>query len=282
MVSQIFDAQDTDRLWLSISIFSFFIQTVGMAITVPVYLLIHVFTSPTFSSPTPSNLLVSNIDAIPFGLLFGLLAPTVYMVLPSPSILSKGQKIWSIVIWQASPIYAICVSKLLGAASPHKTKMTSIPRQLMHLRAAYKYALVVSVPVYIAAWTLSLSCLYAPSLFTSQAAIALHPLNAFIPKSPLSGAKANNVAQGSHWFLQWDFWITSAAFLVFAITAKYKVTGMNPLYDIVPIALRVALLGPMSAALSYMWERDELVLSKVEGSTPLPSLSPKVEGRRVT
>jgi hypothetical protein len=253
-----------------------------MAITVPAYLLIHVLTSPTFSSPTPSNLLVSNVDAIPFGLLFGLLAPTVYMVLPLPSILSIGQKIWSIVIWQASPIYAICVSWLLSAVSPHKSKTTSIPRQLMHLRAAYKFALVISVPVHIAAWTLSLTSLYAPSLFTSQVVIALHPLYAFIPKSPLSGSKASDVAQGSHWFLQWDFWVTSAAFLVFAITAKYKVTGKNPVYDIISIGLRVALLGPMSAALTYMWERDELVLCKVEGPTTPPALSAKGEGRQVS
>jgi hypothetical protein len=235
-----------------------------MALTAPIYLLFYTFTSPTFSSPTSSNLLVSDIDAVPFGLILGFISPTIYMGLPMPYILSATKKVWSIILWQASPIYAIYISKLLSAMSPHKAKTTSIPKQLMHLRAAYKFALVVSVPVHIASWTISLSSIIAPSLFTSQAATTLHPLNALIPQNPLLGVKAIDVAQGAHWFLQWDFWVSSSAYLVFAVAAKYRAVGKNPLYDTFWIVSRVSLLGPMSAALTYLWERDEFVFGKVE------------------
>jgi hypothetical protein len=136
----------------------------------------------------------------------------------------------------------------------------------MHLRAAYKFALLFSVPIHLFTWTLSLSSFFLPSLFTSQAAASLHPLNALIPPNPVLAwnDKASGIAQGSHWLLQWDYWIGSLAYLIFAVVAKSYASEKNTLRDVVGILGRVVLLGPLSAALTLLWERDEMVLGKAE------------------
>jgi hypothetical protein len=137
----------------------------------------------------------------------------------------------------------------------------------MHLRAAYKFALLLSVPTYMLSWSISLAALSYPSLFAPEDANALRPLNAFIPPNPFAAynTKIANIAQGSHHFLQWDVWISSAAYLIFAVAAKHKALGKAvSLADITRILVKAALFGPMSVALMILWQRDELVLSKGE------------------
>jgi hypothetical protein len=136
----------------------------------------------------------------------------------------------------------------------------------MHLRAAYKFALLLSVPTYILCWGISLTALFYRSLFALENATSLQPLNALIPQSPFAAynTKAANIAQGSHWFLQWDFWISSSAYLIFAVAAKHKALGKTSPADVVQILVKALVLGPMSVALMVLWQRDELVLGKGE------------------
>lgn len=137
----------------------------------------------------------------------------------------------------------------------------------MHLHAAYKFEFVFSVPIHLIAWTLSLTSLVWPSLFTSEAAASLHPMSSFIPMSPLKAwdAKAVDIAEGSHWLLQWDYWIGSLAYFIFAIAAKSNATKKLILKDGIVIVGRMSLLGPIGAALTFHWERYEMVLGKAEG-----------------
>jgi hypothetical protein len=136
----------------------------------------------------------------------------------------------------------------------------------MHLRAAYKFALFFSVPIHMFTWTLSITSFCWPSLFTSEAAASLHPMNAFIPMNPVAAwnAKAIDIAQGSHWLLQWDYWIGSSAYMIFATVAKANASTKFSLRDVITAVRRMVLLGPLSAALTLLWERDEQVLGKAE------------------
>jgi hypothetical protein len=137
----------------------------------------------------------------------------------------------------------------------------------MHLRAAYKFALLFAVPAHLFTWTLSLSAFFLPSLFTPQAAASMHPLNALIPPNPRKAwdAKAIDIAQGSLWLLKWDYWIGSIAYLVFAVAARSYASKKIGLKDVMAAVGRSVLLGPLSAALTLLWERDEMVLAKGEG-----------------
>lgn len=250
----------------SISIYAFLFQTAGYAILAPLYLGLYALTSPTFATPTASNLIVSNVDAIPFGILLGYLPFSTVIALPYPAVLSLKQKIWAIILWQPTPHYAIYVAKILSSLSPHKSKTSSIPRQLMHLRAAYKFALLLAVPAHLYVWTLSLTAMFWPSLFSSQAQESLHPLNALIPRNPVKAwnAEASNIAQGSLWLLQWDYWIGSLAYWIFAVAAKSYATKKMGAKEIVRSIGRMMALGPLAAALTLLWDRDELVFGKAE------------------
>lgn len=250
--------------YTSISIYTFLFQIAGFATIAPLYLAIYAITSPTFATPTSSNLIVSDVDAIPFGILFGYLPLSTLMALPYPAMLSLKQKIWAIILWQPTPHYAIYISKILSSVSPHKSKTSSISRQLMHLRAAYKFALLFAVPVHFYVWTLSLTSLLWPSLFSSQAQESLHPLNALIPRSPVKAwnMKASNIAQGSLWLLQWDYWIGSLSYLIFAMVAKSYATKKMGAKELIIATVRMIVLGPLAAALTLLWDRDELVFSE--------------------
>lgn len=106
-----------------------------------------------------------------------------------------------------------------------------------------------------------------PLLFTPEAAASLHPMNALIPMNPLTAwnAKAIDIAQGSHWLLQWDYWIGSLAYFIFAAAAKVNASNKISLREVITAVGRMVVLGPLSAALTLLWERDELVLGNAEG-----------------
>ncbi|RDI78504.1 hypothetical protein Vi05172_g11486 [Venturia inaequalis] len=252
------------RIVAFISIYAFLYQIAGFAILAPLYLSLYVLTSPTFSTPTAANLIVSNVDAIPFGILFGYLPFSALIALPYPAMLSLKQKIWAIILWQPTPHYATYISKILSSLSPHKSKTSSIPRQLMHLRAAYKFALLFAVPAHLYVWALSLTAMFWPSLFSSQAQGNLHPLNALIPRNPVHAwnAKASNIAEGSLWLLQWDYWTGSLSYLIFAIVAKSYATKKMAAKEVVAAMARMMAIGPLAAALTLLWDRDELVFGR--------------------
>lgn len=250
----------------SISLYAFLFQTAGFAMLLPLYLALYVLTSPTFTTPTSSNLVVSNVDAIPFGILFGYLPFSTLMALPYSAVLSLKQKIWAIILWQPTPHYAIYIAKILSSLSPHKTKTSSIPRQIMHLRAAYKFALLFAVPAHLYVWTLSFTSTFWPSLFASDARTSLHPLNALIPINPLKAwnAEAKSISQGSLWLLQWNYWIGGLSYMIFAMTAKSYATKKMGAKEVVVATGRMIAIGPLAAALTLLWDRDELVLGRGE------------------
>ncbi|TID14358.1 hypothetical protein E2P81_ATG09234 [Venturia nashicola] len=254
------------RIVAFISVYAFLFQTAGFAILSPLYLCLYVLTSPIFATPTAANLIVSNVDAIPFGILFGYLPVSILVALPYPSVLSLKQKIWAVMLWQPTPHYAIYISKILSSLSPHKSKTSSIPRQLMHLRAAYKFALLFAVPAHLYVWTLSLTSILWPSLFSSQAQESLRPLNALIPRNLINSlnAEASNISEGSLWLLQWNYWIGSLSYLLFAMAAKSYATKKMGAKEVVAALGRTMAMGPLAAALTLLWDRDEVVFETAE------------------
>ena len=64
----------------------------------------------------------------------------------------------------------------------------------------------------------------------------------------------------------------SLAYLVFALSARFN-SKVEPkgfsAGNLLGLAVRTFTLGPMGTALSYLWERDEIVLGKEEGQKKL-------------
>jgi hypothetical protein len=260
----------------SFSLYGILFQTVGLAVISPLYLFLYSLTSPTLLDPSPSNLSIDSslLSGIPFAITFGLLAPTVVMALPSPSLLSADAKVKAIAFWQLFPIYTVILNSLWKQLSGSSSATPNPKTQLQKLRTVYKYGLAIAVPAHIATATLTLTSLAFPQIYTSAISQAFHPLSAIIPGNPLTAAltPTTSAANGASNFLQWDYWISSSAYLVYALTARFasKVDAKGfSAADVSGLLVRYTILGPFGSAASYLWERDEIILGREEGTKKL-------------
>lgn len=256
------------------------VQTIGYAVVGPVYLTLYLFTSPLITSTapiTPAALTIPEglLSGLPFGTLIGFVVPTILMTLPTPSVLSVTSKITAILVWQAFPLWTTVYNYVWSFALWPKIEYTNESdrqsNQIAILRNVYKFGLAFSVPTHIATLTLSISAFVFPNLFTSAAQAELHPVNVFVPPNPFGDAKAINIAQGSQWFLQYDYYITSAAYIIWALASRYsnpvkKATkndsGSLDIGSLFVVFGKIALLGPFATALTLIWERDEAVFAQ--------------------
>jgi hypothetical protein len=260
----------------SVSIYGLLFQVGGLGLIGPAYLLLYVFTSPTVTNPSPSNLAINPtvLSGIPVALTLGFLPPTVFMSLPL-SVISLQTKVKAVAAWQPVPIYITSLLQLWtlfsGSSAP---KATNNLEQMKKLRTVYKYGLALAVPAHSAIWALSLSALVLPQIFTPSIAAAFHPLASIIPANPFTYATTTvpSMAQGAHTFLQWDYFVSGTAYLLFSLSVRFS-TKVEPkgfaATDLAGLLGRIAVLGPMGTTLSYLWERDEIVLGKEEGQKKL-------------
>lgn len=247
----------------------------------PSYLTIYLFTSPLVTSTaalTPLALSINEgiLAAHPFGVLIGYILPTILMALPAPEIISQNSKVTAIVVWQFFPVWtSICtfMGKVAFASTkPYASQSDALRRQIACLRTVYKLALAISVPAHIATWTLSFSTVLFPGLFEAHTVEAFHPSNVIIPPNPFGAIKAESVAQGAHWFLQYDYLITSLVYLIWAMVSRYgqnvkcvrSETRRFGIGSILDVTARCVVLGPMAAALTLLWDRDEIGFASVD------------------
>lgn len=259
------------------TVYALLAQAGGLALISPLYLLLYVFTSLTVTSPSPSNLAVNPaiLSGIPIALALGFGVPSVILSLPTSGILSTTAKVRAVVLWQPFPAYIAVVLQMWKVLSADPSPATtSTLSQLKKLRNVYKFGLALAVPAHAATWGLSLSALFLPQIFAPKFAASFHPLAAIIPENPLTFATTPvySMTVGSLNFLQWDYIVSSAAYLIFATNARFN-TKVEPsgfsAGAAAGLVTRVAVLGPMGAALSYLWERDEIVLGREESQKKL-------------
>ncbi|KIW11669.1 hypothetical protein PV08_10971 [Exophiala spinifera] len=261
----------------STSIYGVLFQSIGAGVIVPLYVTIYLFTSPlvTPGTPlTPSALAVDEgvLSALPVGVLLGYIVPSVAMSLPDPAMISQSAKVLAIVVWQLFPVWTnlitFVVEALLGPSTTRRpSEPETLKNQLPRLKTVYKLAMAVSVPVHIATWTLSLSTVLFPALFTPATVEAFHPLNAIVPPNPLAESKAPSVAQGAVWFLQYDYLITSFVYVFWAVVGRYGKLGGFGFTSLLDVIGRCAIMGPISTALHLLQERDEIVFAASETLT---------------
>lgn len=262
------------------------VQAMGFALIGPAYFAVYLFTSPLVTSSssaliTPSTLSIDEgmLSGHPFGLIIGFILPTVLMSLPAPAILSTQSKIIAVLVWQFFPLWSTVYTRVwraaLWPAIEYASERDALATQLPLLRNVYRFALALSVPAHIATCTLSIASTLVPSLFTSQAVAALSPWTVFVPPNPFDGSvRAASVGEGSRWFLQNDYLITSLGYLVWALASRYSAgvqkatTGSSAfgIESLVDVTLRCVLLGPMAAALTLLWDRDEAVFAAAEAA----------------
>lgn len=234
-------------------------MVVGLAIMAPLYLFLHLLTSGTVTSPTKASVAIEGAvaKAIGVGVFIGYVLPTVFMTLPSPSILPTDTKITAVVFWQAVPLWAsVCAyiaSMALGSAKSSGSA-TTIPSAL---RLTYLLSIAIATITHLAT--------FAISTISSDSATGVS--NLLIPPNPFNtDVRISSFLEGATWFLQWDYIMMSLAYFVWAITVRHGVVvpgdsgASDSLAKIIVVSvIKSLLMGPIGAALSLVWERDQLV-----------------------
>ncbi len=273
---------------ISIGTYGFFVQNVSFAISTPLYLFMHLLTSPTSKPYTSANansdLFVSTYDLaiIPISVTLGYIIPSLLMIFPAYAPIASPTHQYLVAFWQAFPLWAMLVqwtlrllcTLVLGedtATKTGKSPQTAASRKYLNYAGwVYTFVLTLCVVNHLPALLLSLLPLgIIPKSMPALAYLARASFkSAFIPPLPL-GQPIQGLAEGVHIFLLWDMYIGSAAGLLWAIVLYRNVsTGKQNTASNLSLVARVitwtVLGGPVAAWTILIWERDETAKQKVK------------------
>jgi hypothetical protein len=255
----------------SVMLFGMIYQGVGLGVCAPLYLLAHLASSPTATKPTADNVAVP--DAVMLAILpalaIGFVAPTIVMSLPMPGLLSLDAKTLAVVLWQPFPIWTCVLCILFSHASIQSSLgLTSIATR----KATYNIIIAVAAVAHILGLTLSVAPLVAPNIFNQAHSKDLVDAYLSFPPWPIgSSVKASGIREGTFWFLQYDYIITSWAYLIWSVSLRLasvskgaQASGSQIVAQWFSALIKAAVLGPIGGAATLVWERDENILAGSE------------------
>ncbi|KAK7705066.1 hypothetical protein SLS57_010263 [Botryosphaeria dothidea] len=252
----------------STTLFGLVYQNISVAITIPVWALVHLLTlPPTNSTALRARLSVAPDAArlLPWAMFLGYMLPSFAMVAPSP----YQQAL--IALWQPFPLWATLIATLVlrplfSSSSPSPTSPPSPQQSYAATSSAHLFALLLAAIPHAAALSLSLGALALPQLFAPATAASLHPARVFLPKLSTTPGDAVPLAEGVLRFMQWDEAVSTAATVVWAATVYLRdtrISGGSGRFGIVGVVVRVVgwtvVGGPAAAAVALVWARDEVV-----------------------
>ncbi|CAG8285496.1 unnamed protein product [Penicillium nalgiovense] len=254
------------------TIFGLVAQVLTFAFGIPLTCALQLGCSITARRPHADNIRIPRavLGALPLVFVVGYMVPTVAMTLPAPSVIPVDLKQIAIAIWHPWPAY---VSVLTTVAYFTLSPLFSNDNRasMSSLRWAYAFAFANASLSHIVTLVVSLATVVVPVLFEDRFLDSLHPANVFSIPLPWSGLTVDNVGDGVHVFLRWDYMIGSAGVLIWAISL-YTVAHKQLLNTVswpsllVKVALLTVLVGPAGTAVELIWERDELVFTETGGS----------------
>ncbi|KXT01108.1 hypothetical protein AC578_10901 [Pseudocercospora eumusae] len=251
-----------------ITIYGLLFQLAGIGIIGPAYLSLNLSLSPIPSDPKIPNLAIPDLAylrAIPYALLTGFVLPTLAVALPYPNLICKDTKIAALLFWQAFPLWTWIsteVFKRVVFATELALPADVKKKQLPLLRNAYGLGLILAASTHVAVLSISLGSSMAPTLFRARVTRDLKLASIFLPT--FATEEIASVGEGGLRFLQWDYAIISLSQIVWAVAQTSKVDREGLGFSVgnvwVDAALRSVVFGPLGAALTLVWERDEVVL----------------------
>jgi len=289
-------------------------QNISYTITTPLWLFIHLITSPV-SKPFPgtranSVLLISPLDLriLPLSITLSYLLPSILMALPSPYYTSPETHQRLLALWQAFPLLTILIHRILRSTTSRLTTYF-FPRDqntrpptpqgasyLANAKHVYRFVLTLCITTHIPIILLTFlpTSLFPTSLSAPSALVTLasqSPSSVFAPYFPLLSTRVPDLAKGVQTFLQWDIYIGSTAFVLWATflyrnaTTEKAIVDPNtslPIYRELLVGERRrddgikwkglvwkvfgwgVLGGPIGATAVLLWERDEIVRQKIK------------------
>ncbi|KAL5342126.1 hypothetical protein BJX70DRAFT_336807 [Aspergillus crustosus] len=269
-------------------VFGLMAQVLTIAFAGSLYGAVQLFTSVTAVKPTAENIRVPRavLKAIPLVFLVGFMVPTSLLLVPVSEHVTTDLKQVFIALWQPWPAYVSILLTIVHIVfSPFTTNDNNVEggrATLRSLRWVYAFAFGHAALSHIISWTIPLATLVAPQLFKEEYLNALHPSAVFeIPKPWETPVLVDNLGAGVHAFLRWDYLISSAGILIWALTlyqnahrTVYGRAGCVGLF--VKVAALAAVSGPVGAAVELIWERDELVINELGGLKRVAAPNKKV------
>lgn len=258
------------------------IQNISYTITVPVYLIVHVLTSPVAqSTPEPHLFSVDDLDLklLPFCTLAAFVVPCIAMFLPSPSIIPGSAHYSMVAFWQAFPLWQSAfhwaLKRMLSSRQTPKIQHSPIPT------AAYKLVLfftTLSQITFLATALIPASAV--PDSWSSIFSSVADLTSAFVPASLLSplNVQSNSSPIPPHAlpplaldFLQWDVYCGGMAVMLWALYLRRATvsrrerggTGSGWVGILGKVLVWGILGGPVAVAAVLLWERDEVMKSEL-------------------
>lgn len=257
----------------------FIFQNLTYTVSVPIYLIVHLLTSPVSNiDPSPVDLSIDTQDlfVLPFSITGAFVLPTIMMTLPAPAMVSAASHYTWQAIWQIFPVTQSAAHKLYKRiTSPLSFKNNSYEQLDDFYRTIALLSFVPQTALLVVAAT--------PAHLVPDAALRFVPgltkevfqhvdlVKAFVPympwKSPIYTALSSKVVSPKglpelvKLFLQWDVYLGGTAILAWTIFV-YSVAQpeKSVLSSILPkIAAYTVLGGPVGAATMLLWERDATV-----------------------
>jgi len=244
-------------------------QLASYGVTIPLYLTLQLWTSPTIPGAQRDTILVHPLQAIliPYSIALGYVVPVALLALPNSLCISLDQKQTLLAVWNAFPLLVSLINfvlSTLGGAFFSGPKYTAYTNKitLSSTRPIYAFAFTLATITHIASWSISLSSLLFPTIYSLDIIGDLSPISVFLP-----GFSQDHTEWplGIHRLLQWDNFVGSTAILAWAAVVWSNACRVIGAKSNLPLALKILGLsvtsGFVGAAVVLQWERDKVLLT---------------------
>lgn len=253
----------------------FIFQNLTYTVTVPVYLIIHLLTSPISSPGAEPNMLTvetQDLFLLPFSIIVSFIVPTAMMALPSPSMVAPSAHYTWLAIWQIFPVaQSVSHSLYKRITAPINFKQDSHEQiddlyRFVSLLAFIPQTALLALAVTPAHAVPDMVVSLVPGL-TRQSFEQVDLATAFVPYWPWDSpqavlsaktVKAEGLVELVKMFLQWDTYCGGLAILAWSAFV-YSVARPEKrfLSSVLPrIIVWTVFGGPVGAAAMLLWERD--------------------------
>ncbi|OBT62141.1 hypothetical protein VE03_08318 [Pseudogymnoascus sp. 23342-1-I1] len=258
-------------------------------VIMPIYLSLHLLTSPTASLPTRNNVVIDSTDllALPLSFIIAYTLPITLLSVP-PSVFGMVFKQtimawyqqWNLYIGLTHFMLAFTLRRLFsnfqsdsaGSLSPRSIHKEASTKSSRLLHTAYIFVFIMGSIPYLTTMTISCTASIWPSLFAPSVASSLTLANILIPPSPFSGRQSVDLIQGAVWIIRWENVLASLIMGVWALAlhrrARCSQGSKMEWKEIIGMVGRLVgytlVGGPSGVAVGLMWERDCFLLNMEE------------------
>ena len=258
----------------SLTTWGLLMQNFTYAVCIPIFLAIHLSTSPTVASLQVTDYLVDIPDLIGVlpAMVMGFVLPAVFMSLPAPSVVSFHRKQILMAIWQVFPLWVSILQQ--GVSFMVKYMQQKEFKREIQQKKSIRAMRIMYLTLLISAAVNQLSTLQFvaishlfPGLFAPEFRTAWDFGNVFPPKVITAATRMDSVGSGTHMLLQYDEMLGNLSMCLWALVlfTQARTLAPQPLHKIRFSLLCIAtpaLTGPLGSVVCLVWARDEVIFAR--------------------